>query len=75
MCGVAGFVDFNGAKIDSSLLKKATDAIFHRGPDGEGHWLEDNIGIGHRRLSIIDLTDLAAQPMISKDQRYAILKN
>ncbi len=75
MCGIAGFVDFNGSKIDMSLLKQATDAISHRGPDGEGHWFEDNIGIGHRRLSIIDLSDLAAQPMVSKDQRYVLSYN
>ena len=75
MCGIAGFVDFNGSKIDISLLKQATDSISHRGPDGEGHWLEDNIGIGHRRLSIIDLSNHAAQPMVSKDQRYVISYN
>ncbi len=75
MCGIAGFVDFKGSKIDISLLKQATDAISHRGPDGEGHWHEDNIGIGHRRLSIIDLSNLAAQPMISKDQRYVLSYN
>ena len=62
-------------KIDITLLKQATDAISHRGPDGEGHWLEDNIGIGHRRLSIIDLSDLASQPMVSKDQRYVLSYN
>ena len=56
-------------------MKQATDAISHRGPDGEGHWLEDNIGIGHRRLSIIDLSDLASQPMVSKDQRYVLSYN
>ena len=75
MCGIAGFVDFKGSKIDITLLKKATDAISHRGPDGEGHWIEDNIGIGHRRLSIIDLSDLASQPMVSKDQRYVLSYN
>ena len=69
------FVDFKGSKIDITLLKKATDAISHRGPDGEGHWIEDNIGIGHRRLSIIDLSDLASQPMVSKDQRYVLSYN
>ena len=75
MCGIAGFVDFKGSKIDITLLKQATDAISHRGPDGEGHWIEDNIGIGHRRLSIIDLSDLASQPMVSKDQRYVLSYN
>ena len=56
MCGIAGLVNLNGEAVSSEDLKKMTDAIIHRGPDGEGHWIEKNIGIGHRRLSIIDLT-------------------
>ena len=52
-----------------------TDIIQHRGPDGEGHWIEGNIGFGHRRLSIIDLSPAGHQPMISSDHRYVLTYN
>ncbi len=52
-----------------------TDAIIHRGPDGEGQWADGNIGIGHRRLSIIDLSHKAAQPMFAQDDRYVLSYN
>jgi asparagine synthase (glutamine-hydrolysing) len=54
-----------------------TDSIIHRGPDGDGLWLSENkkMGLGHRRLSIIDLSDAASQPMISPDGRFAIVLN
>ena len=52
-----------------------TNSLIHRGPDGEGYWIENNVGIGHRRLSIIDLSNEGAQPMQSQDQRYIISYN
>jgi asparagine synthase (glutamine-hydrolysing) len=52
-----------------------TDAIAHRGPDGEGQWCEGSVGLGHRRLAIIDLSQEAAQPMHSLDGRYVITYN
>jgi asparagine synthase (glutamine-hydrolysing) len=60
MCGIAGFVD-PGA--DRALLERMTAAIARRGPDDCGHYLEDGVGLGHRRLSIIDLSPLGHQPM------------
>jgi asparagine synthase (glutamine-hydrolysing) len=77
MCGIAGIIRFNGAEIHSSEIKALTDAIAHRGPDGEGCWIHENkkIGLGHRRLSIIDLTELGAQPMHYADGRYTITYN
>ena len=52
-----------------------TDAIAHRGPDGEGQWCEGHIGLGHRRLAVIDLSADASQPMQSWDGRYVISYN
>jgi asparagine synthase (glutamine-hydrolysing) len=63
MCGIAGIVNKN--KVDNELIIKMTDIISHRGPDGEGHWFNEdgNVALGHRRLSIIDLTEGGKQPM------------
>lgn len=74
MCGIAGII--SKSKIDTDLLKKMTDVIAHRGPDGEGHWLNDaeTVGFGHRRLSIIDLSDAGKQPM-HYNERYTITYN
>lgn len=71
MCGITGFY----GHFEQSDLKKMTDAIAHRGPDGSGLWQEDNVGLGHRRLSIIDTSEAAAQPMLSHDDRYAVSFN
>ena len=75
MCGIVGLIHPEGAPVPLSILQKMTDAIAHRGPDGEGHWIENNVGIGHRRLAIIDLTSSGHQPMISADQRYVLTYN
>ena len=75
MCGVAGVIDLSGREVTLETLKSMTDAIAHRGPDGEGQWIDGNIGIGHRRLSIIDLTQAAKQPMVSSDLRYVLSYN
>ena len=63
MCGIAGI--FSKSKIDSSKLMAMCNVIKHRGPDGEGAWFnaDSNLALGHRRLSIIDLSDNAKQPM------------
>lgn len=68
MCGIAGFLDLpGGADEHAALLKRMTDAIAHRGPDGEGALLSGRCGLGHRRLSIIDLAT-GAQPMSDPDE-------
>jgi asparagine synthase (glutamine-hydrolysing) len=76
MCGIAGF--WSNTVIDNkiSLIKSMTDSIAHRGPNGEGHWMskDQNITLGHRRLSIIDLSNNGNQPMHFMD-RYSITFN
>ena len=75
MCGIVGQINFDKTPVSPVVLKKMTDAIRHRGPDGEGHWIEESVGFGHRRLSIIDPSPLGRQPMVSQDQRYILTYN
>src|ERR1035437_7848032 len=66
MCGITGFIDFR-SNTNQRVLEKMTAALAHRGPDGQGIYLTQTkmaqVGLGHRRLSIIDLSKLANQPM------------
>lgn len=75
MCGITGLVNLNSYPVSPVILKNMTDAVAHRGPDGEGHWIEGAIGLGHRRLSIIDLTPAGHQPMINADRRFVLSYN
>ena len=75
MCGVAGFINLDGSLASKKQIKAMTDSIAHRGPDGEGQWVEKNVALGHRRLAIIDLSEDAAQPMSSDNSRYLITYN
>ena len=75
MCGIAGIINLNGEPVSPVVLKRMTDAIAHRGPDGEGQWIEGDVGLGHRRLAIIDLSPAGRQPMISADHRYVLSYN
>ena len=75
MCGIAGIVHLNGAPASTTLLKNMTDAIAHRGPDGEGQLVDGSVGLGHRRLSIIDLSPSGRQPMATADGRFVISYN
>lgn len=76
MCGIAGIVALKNSTASFQVVKKMTDVLSHRGPDGEGHWINEDatVGLGHRRLSIIDLTNSAAQPMHYMD-RYIMVFN
>ncbi|MEM6584722.1 MAG: XrtA/PEP-CTERM system amidotransferase [Pseudomonadota bacterium] len=75
MCGVAGLFDPEGkAKLAPERLVRMTNALVHRGPDGAGVWTDQGVGLGHRRLSIIDLEG-SAQPMHSCDGRAVIVFN
>lgn len=75
MCGITGLIYTNNAPVSPVVLKTMTDSIAHRGPDGEGHWIDGNVGIGHRRLAVIDLSPAGHQPMITKDNRYVLSYN
>jgi len=67
MCGFAGLVDPAGGEIDRPLLEAMSGALAHRGPDGGGLWCAPGVGLGHRRLRVIDLSPAADQPMGSAD--------
>ena len=75
MCGIAGLIHLDDTPVSPVVLQKMTDAVAHRGPDGQGQWIEGNVGLGHRRLAIIDLSPAGHQPMISADHRYVISYN
>lgn len=74
MCGVFGYIDNKGV-FSSESLKAMSELLKHRGPDAEGFFVQENIGLGHRRLSIIDLSSAANQPMFSHCGRYAMVFN
>ena len=79
MCGIAGFVHYRPGDRESAaaVLDDMTAALAHRGPDAGGIWLDSKcqVGLGHRRLSIIDRSELGAQPMHSASGRYSIVFN
>lgn len=75
MCGIAGYINFDRTNPASpEILKKMTDIIAHRGPDGEGFHVNENIALGHRRLSIIDLVT-GDQPMYNEDKSVVLIFN
>jgi asparagine synthase (glutamine-hydrolysing) len=75
MCGVAGYINLDGEPAASTIVTSMMKAIRHRGPDGEGSYIDGQVGLGHVRLSIIDLTDGGRQPMQSPSGRYIIIYN
>ena len=75
MCGIVGIFNLNGEPVSPALLRTMTDAIKHRGPDSEGFYVDSFIGLGHRRLSILDLSRSGHQPMSTEDGNYVITYN
>src|SRR3974377_555025 len=77
MCGITGIWNLNGEKEQKEGLFTFTDSLAHRGPDGSGYYIDDsaNIGLGHRRLSILDLSENGSQPMSYGNERYWISYN
>ena len=74
MCGIAGIINLLKNPVDKYLITGMIDVINHRGLDGYGYYLHENIAFGHRRLAIIDLTDAGAQPMYYQN-KYIIVYN
>ena len=75
MCGLTGIYHPDGAgPIDAALLRRMTDAIAYRGPDGDGFHIEAGVGLGHRRLAIVDVAG-GAQPMFNEDESIVIVFN
>ena len=75
MCGIAGIIDLKNRGINPAVIKKMTDALAHRGPNGEGIYVEKGLALGHRRLSILDVSAAGNQPMISDDGALVIVHN
>jgi asparagine synthase (glutamine-hydrolysing) len=75
MCGIAGVFNLNGEPVSPVVLRRMTDAVAHRGPDGEGFYADGFVGLGHRRLAIIDLSPAGHQPMVSRDNQVVITYN
>ncbi len=75
MCGIAGIFNFNKQSVAYPLMKAMTDAIKHRGPDGEGIYIDEYVGLGHRRLAILDVSPKGAQPMASHNGDWVIVFN
>ncbi len=75
MCGIVGVYNLDGKPFLLSNLVKMAEQIAHRGPDDEGFYLKDNIALGHKRLSILDISKKGAQPMTSKDGKWVVVFN
>jgi len=75
MCGICGEYAFNAPPVDPAAVTAMRDALIHRGPDDAGLFIDDRIGLGHRRLSIVDLSPLGRQPMTSADGSTIIVFN
>jgi asparagine synthase (glutamine-hydrolysing) len=75
MCGIVGAIDTTGGTIAEVDLRRMTDCVAHRGPDGEGQYAFGPVGLGHRRLSIIDLTEAGHEPMTNEDGTVVLVFN
>jgi asparagine synthase (glutamine-hydrolysing) len=75
MCGITGYLQFDGDAASPNLLRRMGEAIAHRGPDGEGIFIDGSFGFAHRRLAIIDPSPAGHQPMATENGRYVISYN
>ncbi len=75
MCGICGVLHFDGQRPALDVLQAMTDSLYHRGPDGDGTYIDGPVGLGHRRLSIIDLSSAGTQPMTNEDRSFWVIFN
>ena len=75
MCGIVGVVNLDQKLVDEDLIARMADSLSHRGPDGNGSWIDGSVGLGHRRLSVIDPTPAGAQPMLDIQGDYVLSYN
>ena len=75
MCGIAGVVMRHGERADEALLEAMALALAHRGPDAQGVFVDGNVGIGHRRLAVIDTREIANQPLWNADRTVGVILN
>jgi asparagine synthase (glutamine-hydrolysing) len=75
MCGICGIINFNNTQVPETSIRQMMQIMKRRGPDDDGVFLEDSVGLGFVRLSIIDLSAAAHQPMVSADERYVVVFN
>jgi asparagine synthase (glutamine-hydrolysing) len=75
MCGITGILNLDGDPVAPRVLRAMADAVRHRGPDGEGTYTDGALGLGHRRLAIIDRSPAAEQPMATHDGRFVLTYN
>ena len=75
MCGISAIIQYKGKQPIQDVLERMNKQMAHRGPDAYGHYFNENIGLGHRRLSIIDTEQSANQPMLSSNKNWVIAFN
>jgi len=75
MCGIAGIINFDNTPVDDESVLSMMDKMKHRGPDDDGIFIHNNVGLGFVRLSILDLSSAGHQPMFSHDGRFVIIYN
>ena len=75
MCGIVGVFNLDGSSFSEDKLRKMATTINHRGPDGEGYYIHENIAFAHKRLAIIDTSDKGKQPMKSQDGKWVLIFN
>ena len=75
MCGIVGAWQLDGQNVDATAVREMRDTLIHRGPSDAGLWVDGPVGLGHRRLSIIDLSEAGRMPMSSRDGRVQAVFN